>query len=175
MILKRLFNRSPAPERRCYEAIVAAARHPAFYAQWSVPDTLDGRFDMIALHTYLVLDRLKGSAAAFRQALVDEFFRDMDRSLRELGVGDLSVGKKVRKMAEVFYGRVAAYDADIAAGGAGLVSAIARNVFPDDPEAARQAGASRLAGYMQQQRSHLAAQDAGTIAGGQVSFEEPRP
>ncbi len=175
MILKRLFTRSPAPERRCYEAIVAAARHPAFYAQWSVPDTLDGRFDMVALHTFLVLDRLKGAQSGFRQALVDEFFRDMDRSLRELGVGDLSVGKKVRKMAEAFYGRVAAYDAALAAGGAELVDAVARNLFPDDPEAARPAGASRLADYMQQQRRHLAAQEAGAIAGGQVSFEEPRP
>ena len=79
MILKRLFNRSQAPERRCYEAIVAAARHPAFYAHWGVADTLDGRFDMVALHTYLVLDRLKGVEPAFRQDLVDEFFRDMDR------------------------------------------------------------------------------------------------
>lgn len=172
MILKRLFNRSPAAERRCYEAIVAAARHPAFYARWGVPDTLDGRFDMIALHTYLVLDRLKGAEPRFRQELVDEFFRDMDRSLRELGVGDLSVGKKVRKMAEVFYGRVAAYDAALAAEGDALVAAIARNVFPDDPDAA---GAAPLARYVREQRVHLAAQDATAIAGGQVSFKEPTP
>lgn len=173
MILKRLFNRTPAPERRCYEAIVAAARRPAFYAQWNVPDTLDGRFDMLALHTYLVLDRLKGVESQFRQDLVDAFFSDMDRSLRELGVGDVSVGKKVRKMAEVFYGRVTAYDAALAAGEEGaLAAALARNVFPDDPEAA---GAAPLAAYVREQRSHLAAQDAGTIAGGQISFKEPMP
>lgn len=152
---------------------MAAARHPVFYANWAVPDTLDGRFDMIALHTYLVLDRLKGQQPAFRQALVDEFFRDMDRSLRELGVGDLSVGKKVRKMAEVFYGRVAAYDAALASGGEGLVAALARNVFPDDREAAARPEAARLAQYLQSQRTRLAAQDATTIARGQVSFEEP--
>ena len=100
---------------------MAAARHPVAYAEWGVPDTLDGRFDMITLHTFLVLDRLKGEDRAFRQELVDEFFRDMDRSLREMGVGDLSVGKKVRKMAEVFYGRLAAYDKALAGpdGGAG--------------------------------------------------------
>lgn len=172
MILKRLFNLSPQPERRCYEAIVAAARHPAFYASWGVADTLDGRFDMIALHTYLVLDRLKGAAPRFRQALVDEFFRDMDRSLRELGVGDLSVGKKVRKMAEVFYGRVAAYDAALAGGEGDLVSALTRNVFPGEQDAP---GAPALAAYLNDQRGHLAAQDAGEIAGGQVSFKEPRP
>jgi cytochrome b pre-mRNA-processing protein 3 len=172
MILKRLFNRSPMPERRCYEAIVAAARHPDFYAEWGVADTLDGRFDMIALHTYLVLDRLKGAEPRFRQELVDEFFRDMDRSLRELGVGDVSVGKKVRRMAEVFYGRVAAYDAALAGEGDGLVPALARNVFPDEAEAA---GAPPLAAYVRDQRSHLAAQDAGAIAGGHVSFKEPTP
>jgi len=172
MILKRLFNRSPQPDRRCYEAIVAAARHPAFYANWGVADTLDGRFDMVALHTYLVLDRLKGGEPRFRQALVDEFFRDMDRSLRELGVGDVSVGKKVRKMAEVFYGRVAAYDAALAGQGDALVAAVARNVFPDDPQAE---GAVPLAAYVQDQRNHLAAQDPAAIAGGHVTFKEPTP
>lgn len=172
MILKRLFNRPPAPERRCYEAIVAAARRPAFYAQWNVPDTLDGRFDMLALHTYLVLDRLKGVESRFRQDLVDEFFSDMDRSLRELGVGDVSVGKKVRKMAEVFYGRVTAYDAALDGEEGALAAALARNVFPDEPAAA---GAQPLAAYVREQRGHLAAQDAGAIAGGQVSFKEPTP
>ena len=172
MILKRLFNRTPAPERRCYEAIVAAARHPAFYARWGVADTLDGRFDMIALHTYLVLDRLKGAEPGFRQALVDEFFRDMDYSLRELGVGDLSVGKKVRKMAEVFYGRVAAYDTALAGEADALVSALSRNVFPDEPEAA---GALPLAAHVRGQRAHLATQGTDAIARGQVSFKEPAP
>ena len=172
MILKRLFRRSPAPERSCYEAIVAAARHPLFYARWGVADTLDGRFDMIALHTYLVLDRLKGAEAAFRQDLVDEFFRDMDRSLRELGVGDISVGKKVRKMSEVFYGRVAAYDAALEGEGDALVAALGRNVFPDLPQPA---GARPLADYVQDQRRHLTTQDTGAIAGGLVSFKEPTP
>ena len=172
MILKRLFNRSPAPERRCYEAIVAAARHPAFYARWNVADTLDGRFDMVALHTYLVLERLKGVEPEFRQALVDEFFSDMDRSLRELGVGDVSVGKKVRKMAEVFYGRIAAYDAALAGEGTTLGAAISRNVFPDDPQPD---GAAPLAAYLMDQRSHLALQDSVAIAGGKISFKEPTP
>ena len=151
---------------------MAAARHPAFYANWKVADTLDGRFDMIALHTYLVLDRLKGTEPRFRQALVDEFFRDMDRSLRELGVGDLSVAKRVRKMAEVFYGRITAYDAALAGTDAQLVDAVARNVFPGEADAA---GAVPVASYLRNQRSHLAAQDAGAIAGGQVSFKEPTP
>jgi cytochrome b pre-mRNA-processing protein 3 len=149
---------------------VAAARHPGFYANWGVPDSIDGRFDMIILHGFLVLDRLKGQAADFRQALVDEIFRDMDRSLREMGAGDLTVGKKVRKMAEVFYGRVAAYDQAIAEGGDGLDAAVARNVFP---EGAPGDGPRRLASYVQQSRAHLLGQDAAAIAAGAVRFMEP--
>ncbi len=170
MILKRLFQRSPAPERRCYEAIVAAARHPVFYAEWGVADTLDGRFDMIALHAFLILDRLKGVEAGFRQDLVDEFFRDMDRSLREMGVGDISVGKKVRKMAEVFYGRVAAYDKAMADPEALLPDAIARNVFPEGNAGI---GPERLRAYIMAQRGHLALQSSEAIARGTVSFKEP--
>jgi cytochrome b pre-mRNA-processing protein 3 len=172
MFLKRFFQPSTSPERRCYEAIVAAARHPVFYADWGVPDTLDGRFDMISLHAFLVLDRLKGTEQAFRQGLVDEFFADMDRSLREMGVGDLSVGKKVRKMAEVFYGRLAAYDQALAAVPGALEAAIARNVFPDQPEGA---GPRLLAAHAVGQREYLAAQDAGAIARGSVHFKEPKP
>jgi cytochrome b pre-mRNA-processing protein 3 len=170
MILKRLFRRSPSPERSCYEAIVAAARHPAFYADWGVPDTLDGRFDMISLHAFLVLDRLKGTEQAFRQGLVDELFADMDRSLREMGVGDLSVGKKVRKMAEVFYGRLAAYDKAVAGPPEALEAAIARNILPDAQDGP---GPSLLTAHVLAQRLHLASQDAGAIAGGRVDFREP--
>ena len=170
MILKRFFQPAPRPERSCYEAIVAAARHPRFYAEWGVADTLDGRFDMISLHGFLVLDRLKGSESVFRQALVDELFADMDRSLREMGVGDISVGKKVRKMAEVFYGRVTAYDQALSGSEGALESAIARNIFPDGPEGP---GAGLLAAYVAGQRAHLASQDPGTIAGGTVLFKEP--
>ncbi|MFM8746908.1 MAG: ubiquinol-cytochrome C chaperone family protein [Aestuariivirga sp.] len=175
MILKRLFQRPPTPERECYAAIVAAARHPVLYAGCGVEDSLDGRFDMIALHAFLVLDRLKGADAAFRQALVDELFQDMDRSLREMGVGDLSVGKKVRKMAEVFYGRVAAYDRALAGPEGALTGAIARNVFPGGADAAESAGARRLAAYVQDQRAHLAGQPVAAIVAGKLSFREPSP
>jgi cytochrome b pre-mRNA-processing protein 3 len=170
MILKRLFQRSPTPQRRCYEAIVAAARHPVFYAEWGVADTLDGRFDMISLHAFLVLDRLKGIESEFCQELVDEFFRDMDRSLREMGVGDVSVGKKVRKMAEVFYGRAAAYDRAMASPEALLPEAISRNVFPEGNAGI---GPERLSAYMMAQRVHLASQSSEAIARGTVSFKEP--
>ena len=144
-----------------------------FYADWGVPDTLDGRFDMISLHAFLVLDRLKGTEQAFRQGLVDEFFADMDRSLREMGVGDLSVGKKVRKMAEVFYGRVAAYDQALAGPDGALEAAIARNVFPDVQEGRRPRAARRpCAGPA---RASRVRRMPAAIAGGSVHFKEPTP
>lgn len=171
-ILKQLFQRPHLPVRDAYGAIVAAARHPALYTRLQVPDTVDGRFDMIILHAYLVLDRLKGNADAFRQELVDELFRDMDRSLREMGVGDLSVGKKVRKMAEVFYGRVAAYDGALSEGDAAVAAVLARNVFPDG---APDGAAARLATYMGLQRDQLAGQQAEELAAGRIRFAEPLP
>ena len=96
----------------------------------------------------------------------------MDRSLREMGVGDISVGKKVRKMAEVFYGRIAAYDQALAGPDGALDAAIARNVFP---EGATGDGPRRLADYVIAPARHLAAQDTSAIAGGTIRFKEPTP
>lgn len=172
MILKRFFRSTGFASRPVYEAIVAAARHPAPYVRWGVADSVDGRFEMIALHVYLVLERLKGGHDGFRQELVDEFFRDMDRSLREMGVGDLSVGKKVRKMAEMFYGRVAAYDRALEEGRPVLEQALARNVYPDGAPAE---GLAALAGHVENLRAHLAAQDSASIVKGTIAFKEPAP
>jgi cytochrome b pre-mRNA-processing protein 3 len=130
--LQKYFARKQSPAESLYGEIVAAARQADFYNTLGVPDTVDGRFDMIVLHMYLVLNRLKGdSLAAIRQDLTDVFFKDMDRSLREMGAGDLSVGKKVRKMAEAFFGRIKAYEE--ASDENKMTSAIARNVFAELP------------------------------------------
>ncbi|HMT15501.1 MAG TPA: ubiquinol-cytochrome C chaperone family protein, partial [Aestuariivirga sp.] len=102
---------SPKPEDRLYAAIVAATRRPRFYAEWGVPDTFDGRFDMLVAHLYLVVERLKDEGQdELGRALIERFITDMDDVLRELGTSDVTVGKKVRKMAEAFHGRAAAYD-----------------------------------------------------------------
>jgi cytochrome b pre-mRNA-processing protein 3 len=169
MILKRLFAAKTDPSRALYDGIVAAARQERFYADWGVPDTVDGRFDMIALHLYLVLDRLKGrdgAAGSLGQALTDAFFLDMDRSLREMGVGDLAVGKKVRKMAEAFYGRVTAYDAAVKAGEAALQAALARNVYAG----ADASQAPKLAAWAAAVRASLAGQSDTDLAAGTVRF-----
>ena len=132
MIVNRLFKLREKREKRLYGAIVAAARHVRFYEDMAVADTIDGRFDMIVLHLFLVLNRLKSEGVEdIRQRLTDEFFADMDRSLRELGVSDVAVGKKVRRIAESYYGRVTAYDKALAAGPGVLEEAISRNIYPD--------------------------------------------
>jgi cytochrome b pre-mRNA-processing protein 3 len=166
MILKRIFARVPDAEERLYGEIVAAARRPKFYADWAVPDTVDGRFDMIVLHLFLVLERLKGQGEEdLRQRLIDTFFKDMDRSLREMGVGDLSVAKKVRKMAEAFYGRVTAYAAALQAP-ATLPEVLRRNIFPETPEQ----DVTELANWLQQAAKALAQQPAAAVAKGDVEF-----
>jgi cytochrome b pre-mRNA-processing protein 3 len=132
MILKRLFKGREKREKRLYGAIVAAARHPQFYEHMGVADTIDGRFEMVVLHLFLVLNRLKGEGVEdLRQRLTDEFFADMDRSLRELGVSDVAVGKKVRKIAESYFGRVTAYDRALSASPKNLEETITRNIYPD--------------------------------------------
>ncbi len=164
-MLRHLFQRKPKPHEMLYEAIVAAARRPHFYAEWGVPDTVDGRFDMIALHTFIVLDRLKNEKQ-LAQALVDHLFRDMDRSLREMGVGDLSVGKKVRKIAESFYGRIEAYRAAIAAGDDKIEDAISRNIFAGT----ERADAKSLTRWFQSARSSLGNQQTAALASGKAEF-----
>jgi cytochrome b pre-mRNA-processing protein 3 len=97
-----------------YGAAVAAAREPYLYAALGVPDTLDGRFDAIGLYVYLTIRRLSAapeSGPALAQAVFDAMFLDMDTSLREMGVGDMSVGKRNRVMWEAFHGRSVAYAA----------------------------------------------------------------
>ncbi len=131
MILKRLFGTREKLETRLYAAIVAAARQVKFYQDMGVPDTIEGRFEMIVLHLFLVLNRLKNEGAVeLRQKLTDEFFNDMDASLREFGVSDVAVGKKVRKLSESYYGRVMAYDKALMQKGL-LGETINRNIYPE--------------------------------------------
>jgi cytochrome b pre-mRNA-processing protein 3 len=131
MPLAELFHRKPPDAvQALYTAIVAAARAPVFYEEWGVPDTLDGRFELIALHAFLAMRRLKHSdgTASFAQALFNRMFADLDRNLREMGVGDLSVGRQVKIMAKAFYGRVVAYERGLA-GTESLDDALRRNLY----------------------------------------------
>ncbi len=177
MVLSRLF--APRPEKKAaaslYAAIVSQARHPRFYRDMGVSDGVDGRFDMIALHTILVLRRLKAKELRpLSQALFDTFFASMDDALREMGVGDMTIAKKVRAMSEAFYGRIAAYDSalDDASGDDALAIAVERNVLRSD--ASEPGAAARdLARYVRAQDSHLAAVSDEALTTGSVTFLSP--
>ncbi|MEH6950875.1 ubiquinol-cytochrome C chaperone family protein [Nitrobacter sp. NHB1] len=162
------FRKQPsAPSRRTIEAIygmiVAQAREPLFYRALGVPDTVDGRFDMVLLHLWMVLRQLKPRPDdALRQALFDHFCSDMDANLREMGVGDLSVPKRMRAFGEAFYGRSAAYDLSFAGGPEPLAQALDKNIYNGrDIESAR-----RLAAYTADAIATLADGDEATSSAG---------
>ncbi|MCK5747013.1 MAG: ubiquinol-cytochrome C chaperone [Oricola sp.] len=171
-MFKALFRKDPSFEagRALYAAAVEQARQPALYRDFNAPDTVEGRFEQVALHVYLVMRRLKGDEAAKKasQSLFDVMFQNMDDSLRELGVGDLQVGKKVRALAENFYGRIGAYEAALKdeAPAADLGAALARNIYG----VASSKDAEALADYVRAADAFLARQPAARIANGVVSF-----
>lgn len=161
-----------------YRAVVDHARTPAFFRDLGVPDTPEGRFEMIALHVALVVRRLRREGArgqALGQELFDLMFADMDTSLRELGVGDLSVGKYVKRLARNFYARLAALDESLASGDlARLRGMIERNVFHGaaSPDARR---LDALSAWLVEQDRALAGQDGARLLCGEIAFVEPNP
>ena len=153
-----------------YRAIVAQSRQPRFYAEWQVPDTVTGRFDMISLHLALLFRRLRGDAGQkeFGQAVFDLFFKDMDRSLREMGVGDLGVPKRIQKMGNLFFGLLAAMNEAMDRGDrAALRAVLSRNIFDggDGPHVAA------LADYLFAESAVLDDQPGQSITGGTLRFE----
>ena len=174
MILN-LFRRTPRDGTiaALYGAIVAQARAPAFYRDHAVPDTANGRLEMIVLHTVLVLSRLEAEGDAVRplgQALFDHFCSDMDANLREMGVGDMAVPRKMKAIAEAFYGRKRAYAAALAAPGREeLAAALARNVHDSGG-----AHTERLAAYVRAAARTLAAIDGAALQRGEVAFPDPQ-
>ncbi|MET3925767.1 ubiquinol-cytochrome C chaperone family protein [Devosia sp. 2618] len=172
MILS-LFRKNTAtePVYAVYNSIVAQSRQPHFYAQWQVPDTVTGRFDMICLHLALLFRRLRaesGTQKDFSQAVFDLFFKDMDRSLREMGVGDLGVPKKIQKMGNIFFGLLAALNEAMDRNDSAAAQAvIARNLFEDESGP----HIEQLVQYLFAQSRALEAQSAGAITAGDITFE----
>src|SRR5580658_4871167 len=160
--------------RDLYGMIVAQARTAAFYDGYGVPDTLEGRFDLIVLHLVLVLDRLgrvNGAARGLGQKLFDVFCRDLDDNLREMGVGDLTVPKRMRGFAEAFYGRQAAYLAALSAADEQVLEkALTRNIFQGSDIGP---GAVRLARYARAALRQFGTQDDGALLRGEVVFPKP--
>lgn len=168
-----LFRRSARPGTisALYGAIVAQARLPGFYRDYAVPDTVEGRFELIVLHLALVLDRLAEEPAlrALGQGIFDRFCQDMDHNLREMGVGDLTVPKQMRRMGGAFYGRAQAYrEALAAADNKALAEILTRNIYDGAPGQQ----SYRLAAYMREAVGHLKALDQVALAAGILRFPQ---
>jgi cytochrome b pre-mRNA-processing protein 3 len=175
-MLKALFKPRPAVEagRALFRAVSAQARQPVFYAALGVPDTVEGRFELYVVHLVLVLHRLKGEGAQageIGQAAFDAFLKNLDEGLRDMGVGDLSVGKKMRKLGEAVYGRIKSYDAALAQDAApGAVQAvIGRTVFPN---ASNDAAAASLARYIVLSVAKLQAEPLADVLAARLDWPE---
>jgi len=173
--IARFFKRGDDTAYHLYGAVVAQARQDAFYTEFQVPDTLDGRFDMIVLHAILVFRRLEAIGPRghqLAQRTFDIMFRDMDQSLREMGVGDLSVPKKIKAMAQAFYGRADAYAAALDGNGEEtLADVLTRNIYPE-ADGGREKGA-RLARYVARTAAFLDTLTFEMLQTGEIAFPDP--
>jgi len=172
-----LFRRRVRPDTisTLYGTIVAQARLPCFYREYGVPDTVNGRFDLLVLHLALVLDRLadESQLRELGQALFDHFCTDIDRNLREMGIGDLSVPKHMQRVGEAFYGRAQAYRAGLARDGRqALVEALERNIYGQEG-ATNRAAAARLAIYMRGTVGELRVQSPSEVLAGRLTMPDP--
>jgi cytochrome b pre-mRNA-processing protein 3 len=167
--LKSFFAADPyqLPAHHAYVALVEQSRLPMFYAEAEVPDTIDGRFDVIALHMFLLSERARPHSPEFVRALWEAFFSDMDRSLREMGASDTGIGKRIKKMVQAFYGRIDAYERtvdDVEAFKETLRRNLYRGVEVSDSAVAR------VAAYVHEKRAVLAASDTDALLRGEIRF-----
>jgi cytochrome b pre-mRNA-processing protein 3 len=173
MFLSAKRRKHKATIDRLYGAIVAQARDPYFYRELGVPDTVEGRFDMVVLHVHLLFRRLATESEVVRaigQGVFDRFIADMDASLREIGIADLSIPKRIRAMGEAYYGRAAIYDDALAQlSDEHLTGALQRNVYNGQANA----GAALLTHYVRAAVEDLSAQRVDAIGEGQISFPAP--
>ncbi len=174
-MIRALFRKNPAAEAAdmLYLAVAGAARNPALFAACGVPDTVEGRFEALAAHVFLVARRLEAAGtdgAPLAQAFIDRFFADLDNAVRAIGIGDLSVGKKVKAYAKAFYGRVEAYTAGLASADPEVLqSAVRRNLLGAD--AAPRAEGEKLARYLAASDQRLSAMSLEVVMAGVSLFE----
>ncbi len=158
------------PVAELYAACVDQARQVEFYQDLQVADTIDGRFDLLLLHVFLLMYRLH-EAGALKQQLFDLMFADMDRNLREMGVGDMSVGKKIRPMISAFYGRGKAYQKALGESDGALAATLGRNLYGNrqvSPEILQ-----HMTSYVRRAAASLENQNLADIMNGKVTFAEP--
>lgn len=153
-----------------YNSCVAQARRVEFYQAYAVPDTLDGRFDLLLLHVFMVMQRLD-AATDIKQQLFDLMFDDMDRNLREMGVGDMSVGKKIRPMISAFYGRGQAYQKALVGSDDELAATLKRNLY--GKVTVEPAIAMAMTRYVRKVVAELEQQSLSSLREGQITFPVP--
>ncbi len=171
-MLKRLFRQSPAyaAGQSLYREAAGKARDPDLYLRAEAPDTVEGRFELYMIHVILLAMRLRGEgrrAQETSQVMFDAFLRGLDDAMREMGVGDLSVGKKMRKLGEAFYGRAKGYAAAIDTPDE-LRALIARTLFAEAPDADRRA--APMAAYVARAHAALAVQPLDALLEGRATF-----
>lgn len=154
-----------------YLRLVEQSRTPRFYIDLHVPDTVDGRFDMIVLHVMLVTRRLRGQneeAAVVSQEVLNLLFADMDRNFREMGIGDMSIGKHVKKVAKAFYGRAEILENGLEAGPGELADALGETIYRAVEDA--KAHTEAMATYIAETDAFLAEQQLSDLLEGQLDF-----
>lgn len=172
--LFRKKNRNRTIVDRQYQALTSAARVPLFYTDLDVPDTVMGRFEMLSIVMILFFRRTAkadGSGQELAQEIVDAFFQDIDHSIRELGIGDQGVPKRMKKLAGMFYGRLERYAAALEAKDPeGLAEALRRNIHPQDSDAPEMRG---LAVWMIAAEADLSGVSEDTISRGLLQLPAP--
>ena len=177
MGLRNLFRPNPirGAAGDIYRSLVGQSRNPKFYTSGGVADTLDGRFDLVTLHVALVIARLKGAdppLTVLSQALFDEMVGNFDVGLREAGVGDTGVGKRMKKLVQAFFGRAKAYeDAVTRPDDGSLVEVLERNLFRSSEAESLDGCVRTMAEYVHSQYAHLLAQKDQDLVAGRINFQ----
>ena len=178
-MFKALFGRNAHARhaQQLYGAVVARSRDVNFYSSYGVPDTFDGRFEMLVMHLFLLHNRLKDEeldARKVSQRVFDAFIDDMDSALREAGVGDQTVPKRIAKMTQVFYGRTGAYEEALQSDDQipAIAEVVARNLFPDEDANGRD---TTLAGYVIGQHEDLQSKSVEEIVEQQKVYQGALP
>jgi len=155
-----------------YTAMVTQARKPEFYAKLGVPDTMEGRFDLILVHAFVLFRRLKSEDGDrdLAQNIFDVMFSDLDQNMREMGIGDVGILKRIRKMSESYHGRVVAYEEAVQSGAAELAAALNRNLYADTDATDEQLMV--MVGYVHDALATLAKQPILDLQDGAVHFPD---
>tara|TARA_R110001583_G_scaffold27985_7_gene99758 strand:+ start:32242 stop:32931 length:690 start_codon:yes stop_codon:yes gene_type:complete len=155
-----------------YSALVSQARQPAFYTRLGVADTMEGRFDLILVHAFILFRRLKKdeNSRELAQVIFDVMFADLDQNMREMGIGDVGILKRIRKMSESYHGRIVAYEEGAQSGAIELAAALKRNLYADTEVTDAQLMA--MVGYINDALSELDKQNSQNLHSGVVYFPD---